>query len=80
MRELMSALAILGVGYLAWKAIQPADETIEVIEKKYDKPIGPGLTGATNVAKIETMDNGGGTPMRRRWPIDYNAPMGFYAK
>ena len=77
MRELMSAIAVLGVGYLAWKAMQPAED-ITVVEKKYDKPIGPGLTGATNVAKIETMDNGG--PIRRRWPIDYNAPMGFYAK
>jgi len=80
MRELFSALAIGGVAYLIWKSLQPASGAIETVANKYAKPIGPGLEGATNVSKIETVDMGNGGSLHRRWPTNYNAPMGFYAK
>jgi len=49
---------ILG-GFVYWWMTRPspvAAATIPVVEKKYPAPIGPGLQGATNVAKVRIME------------------------
>lgn len=78
MKQLLAVAAIGGLGWWIWKTVTAAPE-ITVVEKKYPTAIGPGLTGATNVAKIETVDNGNGG-IRRRWNIDYDQPMGAFAR
>lgn len=62
-------LAILGgLGY--WFLAKPASAATTVVEQKYDKPIGPGLTGVTNVARVrvvETADLPMGTFAKGKW-------------
>ena len=78
MKNLLALAAIGGIGYWIWCQVTAAPE-ITVVEKKYPTAIGPGLTGATNVAKMETVDPGDGA-IFRRWPAHYDQPMGTFAK
>jgi len=78
MKNLLAVAAIGGLAYWVWCQVTAAPE-ITVVEKKYPTAIGPGLTGATNVAKIETVDTGDGN-ISRRWNFDYNTPMGAFAR
>lgn len=78
MKQLLALAAIGGLSWWIWKTVTAAPE-ITVVEKKYPTAIGPGLTGATNVAKIETVDPGDGE-IYRRWPTNYDQPMGEFAR
>lgn len=55
-------LAVLGgLGYWWWQRQQPVTTGAQVIQTgqqgiMYDKPIGPGLLGVTNVAKVHVTD------------------------
>ena len=73
------ALAVIGgIGYWLWtrSGVTATAFSTETVAKKYAKPIGPGLEGATNVSKIPAIEVNGALSPR----FSIHAPMGTYAK
>lgn len=80
MQRLIVLAALGGIGYWLWTrtGITASAFSTEVVEKKYAKPIGPGLEGATNVGKMAVIESNG--RMTPRWAMHADVPMGYFAK